>query len=552
MSFLERFLGGGRSKAYSEGMTLLEDGNFAEAVDRLRVAALDKADSPSGTLASFYFRQALVGEGRRLMRIQRFSEALDPLSEAVRLWDLYPDLHCLYGTACGFDGDWDEALSQARAALRINPDYVEARLLESVSLQHLERILDSANSLNALVESGRRVGHWVISSLESEEIYSETNLPDNLDKLLLQCISGRSEKEEVAEAVALCRSGQWDEGLDKFTVLVAKRPRYPDYRTRLAAALFQVGRLDDALTEVDAALALNESYSTAIDLKGLILADQGCVMEAREFLDGFDSELASQKKGGAHEELFGAYLRGALALLTGDPEKVAGIFEGWPNLARTFARAELLLAAADDLQERSSICGRRLADLADEWAAESLYFHLLACHHLEDRKYKEVSEVLSRWPASGTPDARPLFLESCLAVCQGRVPSLPQERLQEGPQGISDAAWDFLEARTAYLEGNDDQCRQICGALINRGFVSERILRLQLAAALKLGGTDELPSCVMPDSCLPGAIYLALQKGDSQAVAALLEASTGAHPDGLSGFWLSPGFWLDPIRNWIA
>ncbi len=555
MSLIERFLGGSRSKAYTEGMNLLEKGHYAEAVDQLRVAALGKARSPTSSLASYHFRQALVAEGRPLMRAKRFNEARDPLAEAVKLWDLYPDLHCLHGTACGFAGDWDEALAEARIALRINPDYIEARLLEVLALVHLERGQEAANSLNALVESGRRVNHWLVNALEREEQYSAGDLPGDLDKLLLQGMSGRSEKEEVAAAVAMCRSGNWDEGLEKFAELVAKRPRYPDYRTRLAAALFQVGRLDEDLAEVEAALTLNDSYHTAIDLKGLILADQGRIRQAGEFLANSDVGIPAPGQATAHEELFGVYLRAVIALLGGDYEQVPGLFEGWPDLVRTFARAELLLAAADDLLGRTTTCGRRLADLVDEWSAEPLYFFLLACHHLENKRYRDVSRVLSRWPATDRPDFRPLFLESSLAVSRGRTVARPPDPPGEQGRDVPRQAWNFLAARVAFLAGDDTECWRICGELVQEGYASERVLRLQLAVAGKLPADevgDWRPKGVLPESCLPGAVHQAVQLEARELLVDLLRQHTTAHPENLAGCWLSPGFWLDPIRGWIA
>ena len=108
MSLLGRFLNSGRSKAYAEGITHLEEGRYAEAVSCLRVAALDKSDTPSGSLASFHFRQALLREGRRLLRTDDKAQAITYFAEAAKLWEQYPDLHCLLGAAHGLSGDWGE------------------------------------------------------------------------------------------------------------------------------------------------------------------------------------------------------------------------------------------------------------------------------------------------------------------------------------------------------------------------------------------------------------------------------------------------------------
>ena len=563
MSLWGRFLGNRRNRACAEGVALLEQGNYAEAVELLRKASLDSSAHPTGSLVSFHFRQALVAQGRRFLQAGANQEAVGCFTEAVDLWDQYPDLHCLLGAARGRGGNWAEALAGARTALRRNPDYAEARLLETVALQKLDRSVESADSLNALVESGRRVEHWLISGLEGKSRFTPQDLPTDLEELLVNSLSGQSEKEEVAAAVAQCRAGHWQEGLDRFADLVKKRPRYPDYRTRHSAALFHLGRNTEALAEADAALALNETYRTAINLKGLILADAGRLREAREFLESADDAAGQVSQAAAHEELFGAYLRGVLALLSGEPRRVGELLAPWADLGRNFARAELLLAASEDLLDNGPGCGQRLVGLAEEWTAEPVYFYLLACHHLRYRRYEEAAGVLGRWPAaSADPDRRPLFLEAYMALGQGRVPDLPgdaEEKISSA-EGVNGAvphseAWSFLNARAELLRGDGDSAWSICENLIARGFVTEPIVQLQIAAAsiAKEAVSNEWnPPAIQPESFLPGSVYLAVKREEDGEAAKLVEKYHRVHPEQITPQWLSPAFWLNPVRNWIA
>ena len=577
MSLLGRFLGGGRSRAYAEGVTHLEEGRFAEAVECLRVAALGKSDTPSGSLASFHFRQALLREGRRLLRTPDKSLAVPYFAEAVRLWDQYPDLHCLLGAAHGLSGNWGEALAESREALRVNADYAEARLLEAVALHALDRRREAAESLNKLVESGRRVDHWLIAGVAAKGPFTERNVPDDLANLLESSLSGQSEKEEVASAVALCRAGKWEQGLERFALLVQRQPRYPDYRTRHAAALFQTGQNAKALAEVEAALALNENYRTAVDLKGLIMADEGRLKEAADFLQEADVRLQDAKPASSHEALFAAYLRGVLALLTGRAATVRDVLGEWSDLGRNFARAELLLAAAEHLTEQNASCSRRLTALAEEWSAEPIYYFLLACHHHAHGRYQDAAGVLGRWPAGDVAesDTRPLYLEGLLAVSQGRVPAIPTA--PTGPDGdgadegaaatdadaapgaakapIDPAAWTFLAARSEFLQGADTRCWWTCRGLMEQGLATEAILRLQTrAGAVATGEIDAAwePVPVIPDSCLAATVHLAVNRGRAEQAAAWAAAVRRVHPENLLGYWLDAKFWLDPVRTWIA
>ncbi len=559
MSLLDRFLGG-RERVHAEGIALLEEGRFAEAVICLREAVVGRTNT-SGSLASYHFRQALLAEGRRLLRAGSPDRARDLFDEAVGLWDRYPDLHCLAGTAAGLSADWDAALAAARTALRLNPDYVEARLLESTSLQALERPREAAEALDALLESGRRVQSWLVERLARPGGYGPDSLPANLPALLTAALGGESEKEEVAAAVALCRAGRWEEGLARFGELVTRRPRYPDYRTRHAAALFQLDRDDEALTEVEAALALNEDYRLAIDLKALILADSGRIAVARAFLQSTDQRRAQGDGSRNHEDLFGAYLRGVLALLTGHPGEVVNLFDGWRDLAQGFSRAELLVAAAEDLTAAPAACRARLETLAREWSAEPVYSWLLACHQLAGQRYEELASVLSHWPARGRDaDWRPLYLEGHLAVCQGRTPALPDGTPPVGTENddglppVGPDAWTYLAARVAFLRGEDEACLESCTKLAERGSRTERLGRLELTAAASLEGADKRAAWSgnpLPDSCLPGRIQQEWRCGGDDALR-LLADQARLHPEDPCACWLSPGFWLTPVRAWIA
>jgi len=561
MSLLDRLLGGARGRACSEGVALLEQEKYAEAVERLRTASLGRSHQPSGSLASFHFRRALVARGRELLRTGEPAAARRMFGEAVDLWEHYPDLHCLKGAAAGLAGDWSGALADARAALRRNADYVEARLLESLALQRLDRSREAAESLNALVESGRRVEHWLVGNLAEAAPFAAADLPDDLERQLVTAVSGRSEKEELASAVAQCRAGRWEEGLGTFALLVRKRPRYPDYRTRHAAALFHLRRNDEALAEVEAALALNENYRTAIDLKGLILADLGRLDEATSFLAGSDGRLEGRRPAAPHEELFGAYLRGVLDLLAGRPEDAQRRLGEWRDLPRTFARAELLLAAADDLQDRPDGCSEKLTGLAAAWPGETLYFFLAAGHHLRHRRYGEASGILGRWPAvaGGNPDLRPLYLEGLIAVMRGVEPSTEGWPDGEAVGGFDPGgcplpgpeAWCLLRARAAFLAGDDRRCWELCGELVAAGTATEKVVRLQVLAA---GGAEVDPAWrpdpVLPDSCLTGLAALDCAAGRDPAGRALRHLR--AHPEDLTALWVLPRFWLEPVRGWIA
>lgn len=572
MSLLGRLLGVD-GKASARGLALLEEGRFDEAAGQLRPLALESPGVPADNLSSYHFRQALLGEGRRLLRGGEPARAVPWLAEAASLWPRFADLQFLHGAALLLAGEsgLDGALAAARRALRLNPDYIEARLLEAEALRRLDRAREAAASLDALVESGRRVDHWLLADLKPRAPFAADTLPADLAARVLRVVSGSSPKEEVAAAVALCRAGRWQDGLERFNDLVSRHPRYPDYRTRQAAALFQIGRGEDALAAVDAALALNENYRLAQDLRGLVLVDLLRVREARDHFAAVDRARAAAAAPGdsvpvpAHEQLFGAYLRALALLLCGDVAGAQVRLPAGQELGREFARADLLRAAAEDLGGQPAACMRRLARLAEQWPGEPLFHHLLVSRLLSAGQVKEAAQQLQRWPAGAETDPRARYLGRLLRLEQGRdVPSPGDEdaaAAMGGPEPASGEpqvtpdAWQLLRARLALRRGEAEAAWSTCGELAAGGRLTEPLVTIQTAAAVALGGGAAAgwqPPAVAPLAGLPARVAWLHAQDDGAAAEALVGAVGGLHPEIAVGWWLSVRFWLAPVRAWLS
>lgn len=559
MTILRRVFGGRGQDAYARAIALVEDGQLAEALPLLRDIYAEDQASPRGAVTGYYLRQTLTGEGRRLLENGEHEAAQALLEEASAHWPEYPDLRFLAGAAASGAGNWSEALAHARDALRRNGDYCEARLLEATALQAMARAREAADSLNDLLESGRRVDHELARRLGRNQPYQADDLPADLPGLVRRAAVGDDSKRQLASAVALCRAGQWDEGLAAFAALAASSPNYPDVRAKYGAALYQAGRLDDALAEVDAALAINDRYRSAVSLRGLILAERGRLAEAAR-----DLEVAMPRFEGTvgrHEELFLAYLRATLALLLGDRPACRDLLAGWHDLGRQFSRAELLLVACDDLDGRADAAQRRLDVLLEIWSADTELTFLRACLSLQHGQLAAVEDAITHWPggAIDSEDERPLLLQACLALRRGHEPGLPDPD-PAATGRIDPAAWRLLAARGHLLAGRYQAAWALLSEVGDLAESDEAYGRLWLeAVAVRLGGEPELldhhrlaqPS-TMPDSWVPGLCYAWRRGGAAGRAEQLIAARRRIHPEHLLWSWLSAAFWLDPVRRWIA
>lgn len=566
MAFFSRLLAGRGSDPYQTGLALFEQGRAAEAIPLLRAAFQQDPSSPRGSLAGLCLRQALTQEARSMLQAGQSEAAAALLGEAAATWPEFADLQFQAGAAHALAGRWDVALDAARQALRRNPDYCEARLLEACALHGLARLREARGSLLALLESGRRVAHGLVHILEDalaglpEDVFPD--LGDHLRRTFL----GDDAKRCLAEAVALCRAGRWQDGLASLAELSRRYPRYPDVRARHAAALYQDSRLAEALAEVEAALQVNPRYRTAVGLKGLILADQGELQAAQDFL----AEAVPRVQGtiGRHEELFLAYLRAVLALLLGDLAGCRGHLEGWQDLSRQFARAALLLAACDDLSGLPDAALRRLEELCPVWSGDAELYFLRAALLMRQKHLAAVESLLAQWPAGakGFADQRPLLLRARLSLLQGREPLLPQERPPEGvaaaagsaetePIAIARAAWRQLAVSALLMRGQGQEAWQEATDLLAGGLVDEETGRLvvQAAAATSRRPPADLAARVGPaDSWIAELCRLLRRQHAGVQAEQLIQSRLGVRPDHVQWSWLSAGFWLAPVRRWLG
>lgn len=549
MSFLGRLLGRKSGSAYTDGIALYEEGRFDEAAAVLR-GVVESVRNDSGSLADFYLRQSLTREGRRLMDEGDVEASLPFFDEAARRWSTFPDLRFWYGLALARADRWPDVLDTVRIALERNGDYVEARLLEAAALVRLDQREAAAESLNALVSAGARVEHPLIRYLTNEAPYDAAAVPDDLVSLLHESAGQDRGRDAVQQAVDICRDGSWEEGIERMRQLCEEKPAYPDFRVKLAAALFQTGRNNEALEEVAQALVLNPRYRTAAHLKALILADQHRFSEAREVIQAQDV-LTDPANGHPGEELFCSYLAATLSLLTGRFDEVRGQLERWHDLATSFPTAELLLAAADELQGRHAAVRDRLTTLADQWAVDDQYRRHLACHQLRHGDLDALEHSLERLsdPENGDDDSLKMYLSARLAAARGRDLDgiiIPEDKAHE-------PAWRYLGADILAARGRWLEALLELRKLAAEGAGTERLASLMSRAYLALDESEDTPvPDVMPDSVLQDRVCLLHRQERTGRALSVLRHHQELHPEDLRWVWLNPTFWLDPIRRWIG
>ena len=551
MSLLDKLIGRSSGDEYSRGIALYEEGHYREAVPLLRPEGR-KVRKSEGSLSDFYLRQSLTREGKRLLAHGDARDSLPYFEEAVQRWPVFPDLQFWLGIARARSGLWNDALGSVQQALSFNPDYIEARLLEACALKEMGDPTSAAESLNALLASGKRVEHPLIRFLAAKGPYSESSIPEDLFSLLHESADRETNRNEISAAVEQCRTGRWDEGIRRLRELCAEHPTYPDLRIKLAGALFQTGNNMEALTEIEQALVLNPRYRTAAHLKALVLADQHRFSEARDVVLA-QATLTDPVVGHPGEELFCSYLGSVLSMLTGRLEEARSQLEKWGDLTASFPRAELLRAATYCFSGEPEVTLGRLRALVKAWPTDLEYNFHLACLYLENRELDALSALLDAWPPLHTVG------DACseqLAYLRAHLSIARKSPLGDAhfPEDVAHTpAWRFLKARSLALEGSWNACLQEIRSLTRDDVVTEPLSALALRVYLAVENAEEvvLPDAVSDDLLAMRVFLLHRQEKATQALK-MIECHQELHRENLRWLWLDPNFWLEPIRRWIG
>jgi len=424
--------------------------------------------------------------------------------------------------------------------------------LSVCALLELDQCTDASVSLNDILDSVKDKSHPVSLLLQDGAPYSPENMPSNLINILTDITFDSKNGNSVESAIASFRSGSWEDGIAIMRRLCDEHPAWPDYKVKLAAALFQVGKNDEAFIEVEQALLLNPKYRTAAHLKSLILADNSQFKEALKVIES-EPQFMCPDKGHPGEELFCCYLSAVLYLLTGRYSEVESKLASWHDLPSNFPMASMLIVAANDLENRTVIALDGLLELVSKWPHEANYRHALASLQLRMELLDAMESNLVKWQSSeiiqiGNKE-NALLMAGYLSLARGEVLVDDEKHTQAGPSD----AWTFLYAYSASLSGNWKKVSSLLEKLVTDGQSTERISSLIAKANLASGisGDYNVPVAV-PETVLRDTISLMHRTGDSAEANSTLRKMQSVHPDDIRWTWLDPEYWLHPVRRWIG
>ena len=208
------------------GLALFDQGRLEEALAALRPAVDQRPD----------WSEANAQIGEVLTRLGRYDEAEKHLRRAVELDSSYTKAYFNLGLALFDQGRLEEALAAARVAVEQRPDWDEALDALGSTLLHLGRPEEAEEHLR----------------------YARELSPQ--DTSILQ---------HLAESYRL--QERYEEALEAYDAIIRAEPDYALAHAARGAALYQLGKLNEALQSIDRALVLDPDLETAQIVRARLL-----------------------------------------------------------------------------------------------------------------------------------------------------------------------------------------------------------------------------------------------------------------------------------------
>jgi len=191
----------------------------------------------------------LITIGKRAFEENDFFRAEKLLREALGSGANYPDIHYILGLIYHQWGKLHQAIEYFEKSIELNPGYMEALLSLSITLNDMGKYEEAKSVYQRASASISATGDLSRGSLFRGKI---ANLHAELGGLY----------------VAL---GQNEDAVREYRKALSVAPEFPDLRVRLAVALRDAGRMEEALAEVDRVLEKRPGEVSALVQQGILL-----------------------------------------------------------------------------------------------------------------------------------------------------------------------------------------------------------------------------------------------------------------------------------------
>lgn len=264
----------GMDADYDAGVRAFERGDLEEAVACFRKVVARVTEPALRDRSRSYLAGALGKLGRAALEAGEPRRAIEMLGNAVSVRPRFADLHVMLAIAHLEVGEISNAEVEAEVALRLNPVYTHAALVQGAVWIAQGR---TTEGLIEAVEAASRDRR-----LQTDRFRAGVDAADDgrWEEAVAHFAAVRPEPQTELDS-ALFR---FDRAMRDHDFVVAEEaakearslvPDYPDMAVRHGRALMELGRLDESATAFGSAVQARDSYAEAWALLGVVRRRQG-------------------------------------------------------------------------------------------------------------------------------------------------------------------------------------------------------------------------------------------------------------------------------------
>jgi tetratricopeptide (TPR) repeat protein len=202
--------------------------------------------------------------GQSLLSLRKFDDAVKFYEDLVKEFPVYADLRNKLGIAYFFVGKIEQAQDEFLEALKINPDFVEARLNLSITLNELQKH-DNAFSEMILARDSEKY----LFGLNSGERIKITSMHEQIGDLYKLFGLNKDARREYNKALkynpafndirnklasVLMDLGVFKSAMKHLRIILKSSPGYLDARVNLGKSYYHLGKIKQSEKEWDRVL----------------------------------------------------------------------------------------------------------------------------------------------------------------------------------------------------------------------------------------------------------------------------------------------------------
>jgi serine/threonine protein kinase/Tfp pilus assembly protein PilF len=238
-------------------------GKYEEATTQIEAALAQAPDDAA----------ALIEQGHVQFTQGDYVEATETLTQAIAQADDSAEAYNLRGDAYYETGDYDKAVADYRSALRIDPQNARAYVNWSAVNVVQGNTQEALKNLDLAVEKDpQMISAYVNRGSRYVELGEADKAKADWEKAV--SIPPQNAQDYTSRGYAKSRLNRKNDAITDYNQALIINPNFARAYTSLAAVSYEQGDKEQALGDLEKVLAINPNNTTALLIKGEILAFQ--------------------------------------------------------------------------------------------------------------------------------------------------------------------------------------------------------------------------------------------------------------------------------------